>query len=98
MLVWNDAVSDEKLRVYDRGAERKSKDGIYDLLVSYRSGDMWAPKIEQSEALKLVADYFIQCINNDEKPINDGHSGLRVVRMLEACDESLKKQGGMIYL
>ena len=98
VLVWNDAVSDEKLRVYDRGAERKSKDGIYDLLVSYRSGDMWAPKIEQSEALKLAADYFIQCINNDEKPINDGHSGLRVVRMLEACDESLKKQGGMIYL
>jgi len=98
MLVWNDAVSDEKLRVYDKGAERKSKEGIYDLLVSYRSGDVWAPKIEQSEALKLAADYFIQCIHNNEKPINDGYSGLRVVRMLEACDESLKKQGGMIYL
>lgn len=98
MLVWNDAVADEKLRVYDKGIERQNNDGIYDLLVSYRSGDMWAPKIEQTEALKLEADYFTRCVLDDITPINDGQAGLRVVKMLEACDKSLKSQGGLIYL
>jgi len=98
MLVWNDVVSDEKLRVYDKGIKNKSQEGAYDLRVSYRSGDMWAPKIEQTEALKLEADYFTRCILDDETPINDGHAGLRVVRMLEACDQSLKNQGGLVYL
>lgn len=98
MLVWNDAVADEKLRVYDKGIKSKSPQESYDLQVNYRSGDMWAPKIEQTEALKLEADYFARCVLNDETPINDGHAGLRVVRMLEACDESLKNQGGLVYL
>ncbi len=98
MLVWNDSVADEKLRVYDKGIDVKSRDGIYDLLVSYRSGDMWAPKIEQAEALKREADYFVHCICNRETPINDGHAGLRVVKMLEACDESLIRNGGIVYL
>jgi predicted dehydrogenase len=98
MLVWNDAVADEKLRVYDKGIERKCSDGIYDLLVSYRSGDMWVPKVEQTEALRLEADYFTRCVMEDETPINDGHAGLRVVRMLEACDQSLRNQGGIVYL
>jgi predicted dehydrogenase len=98
MLVWNDAVADEKLRVYDKGIKSKSQDEAYDLRVSYRSGDMWAPKIEQTEALKLEADYFTRCILDDETPINDGHAGLRIVKMLEACDQSLKNQGGLVYL
>jgi predicted dehydrogenase len=98
MLVWNDAVFDEKLRVYDKGAERKSKDGIYDLLVNYRSGDMWAPKVDQTEALKLESKYFIDCIMNNKTPINDGHSGLRVVKMLVACNESMRNEGRMVRL
>ena len=98
MLVWNDSVADEKLRVYDKGIERKNGDSIYDLLVSYRSGDMWAPKIDQTEALRLEADYFTRCVINDETPINDGLAGLRIVKMLEACDQSLKNQGGIVYL
>jgi predicted dehydrogenase len=98
MLVWDDTIADEKLRVYDKGINSNSQNGEYDLRVSYRSGDMWAPKIEQTEALRLEADYFIRCILDDETPINDGHAGLRVVRMLEACDQSLKNQGGLVYL
>lgn len=99
MLVWNDIVSDEKLRVYDKGIKSNSQGGgAYDLRVSYRSGDMWAPKIEHTEALKLEADYFTRCILANETPINDGHAGLRIVRMLEACDQSLKNRGGLVFL
>ena len=65
MLVWNDLEADEKIKVYDKGVEITNGEGVYDLLVSYRSGDVWAPKCEQTEALKVELDYFIDCILND---------------------------------
>jgi len=98
MLVWNDLNPDEKIKVYDKGVDIKTKNGVYNLLVSYRSGDMWAPQIEQGEALRLLAETFIGCISNGKTPINDGLAGLRVVRMLEAADKSLKKKGEIVYL
>jgi predicted dehydrogenase len=98
MLVWNDLVADEKLRVYDKGVTLSSGDGIRELLVNYRSGDMWAPKVEQLEALRVELDYFADCITNQKTPFNDGHAGLRVVRMLEAADKSIKKRGELIRL
>jgi predicted dehydrogenase len=98
MLVWNDLEADEKLKIYDKGVDVKSQEGVYDLLVSYRSGDMWAPHVEQVEALRLELGYFVECIKKNEKPFNDGHAGLKVVRMLEAADESLKKRGSLVYL
>jgi len=67
-------------------------------LVSYRSGDMWAPHVEQVEALRLELNYFADCIRNDEIPFNDGIAGLKIVRMLEAANESLKKRGSLVYL
>lgn len=93
MLVWNDVNADEKIKIYDKGVEIKGNQGIYDLLVSYRSGDMWAPKIEQTEALKLECRHFIDCIENDIIPVNSGNKGLDVVKMLEACDLSLRNDG-----
>ena len=98
MLVWNDVHADEKIKVYDKGIDVKNREGIYNLLVSYRSGDMWAPKVEQKEALELETKYFIDCITKGETPINDGHAGLRVVKMLEACDQSLKNDGKTVKL
>lgn len=98
MLAWNDLEADEKIRVYDKGIEVKSGEGIYNLLVSYRSGDMWVPRLEQTEALKTETEYFTQCVLNNETPFNDGRAGLRVVRMLEACSESLEKDGKLIVL
>jgi predicted dehydrogenase len=74
------------------------KQGINDLLVSYRSGDMWAPKVEQAEALKVELNYFVDCVRNDKVPINDGVAGLRVVQLLEAADRSLKERGRTITL
>jgi len=103
MLVWNDLVNDEKIRVYDKGVEgmeglMESKEKSYGLRVSYRSGDMWAPRVNQVEALKGEAAYFIDCINNDLTPKNDGRAGLRVVRMLEAIIKSLKLGGTLVRL
>src|SRR5487761_408863 len=58
MVVWNDLVADEKIRVYDKGVAIKPGEGIHDVLVSYRTGDMWAPQIEQLEALRVEMEYF----------------------------------------
>jgi predicted dehydrogenase len=52
MLVWNDLEADEKVKIYDKGVNIENREGVYDLLIKYRSGDMWAPRVEQSEALK----------------------------------------------
>ena len=93
MLVWNDLEADEKIKIYDKGVNVTSREGVYNLLVNYRSGDMWAPQIEQVEALHQELAYFVECIAKDETPFNDGEAGLRVVRMLEAANESLAKRG-----
>ena len=98
MLVWNDSVADEKIRVYDKGVQFKGTQGLHDLLVSYRSGDMWAPRIETTEALKVELEYFVKCIETGETPINDGHAGLRVVNMLEAAQESLQHRNEAVLV
>jgi predicted dehydrogenase len=98
MLVWNDLEADEKIKVYDKGVQMTNGKGVYDLLVSYRSGDVCAPKIEQAEALKVELEYFIDCILNDRTPFNDGAAGLRVVKILEAVDQSLQGRGRAISL
>jgi predicted dehydrogenase len=98
MLVWDDLEADEKLRIYDKGVDVKSQEGVYNLLVSYRSGDMWAPQVEQVEALRLELGYFAECIEKNEAPFNDGRAGLKVVRMLEAATESIAKRGALVYL
>ena len=98
MLVWNDLVADEKIRVYDRGVAITSGDKVHELLVNYRSGDMWAPQLEQVEALRVETDYFADCVMNNKTPFNDGEAGLRVVRMLEAADCSIKRRGELVRL
>jgi predicted dehydrogenase len=98
MLVWNDLDPDEKIKVYDKGVAVTKREGVYDLLVSYRSGDMWAPRLEQTEALAEETRYFLECISTNEKPINDGRAGLRVVEILEAAEKSLKERGKPVAL
>lgn len=98
MLVWNDLEADEKIKVYDKGVSIKNREGVYDLLVSYRSGDMWAPQIEQVEALRHELSYFMDCVSSGAEPFNNGHAGLRVVKMLEAASESLVQKGALVTL
>jgi predicted dehydrogenase len=98
MLVWNDLEADEKIKVYDKGVDIKSREGVYNLLVSYRSGDMWSPQVEQTEALRLELEHWVDCIENNKTPISDGHSGYQVVQVLEAAEKSVKNRGELIYL
>ena len=98
MLVWNDLEADEKIKIYDKGVDMNSSEGVYELLVSYRSGDMWAPHLEQTEALRHELSYFIKCITDGITPHNDGAAGMRIVRMLEASTKSLRKRGALVYL
>lgn len=96
MVVWNDLEADEKLKVYDRGIDITSNEGVYDLLVHYRSGDMWSPHIEQGEALHREIGYFVKCVESGATPFNDGVAGLRVVNILEAASESMRNRGAQV--
>ncbi|HEY1419863.1 MAG TPA: Gfo/Idh/MocA family oxidoreductase [Candidatus Dormibacteraeota bacterium] len=94
MIVYDDLEPSEKVKIYDRGitVDRPSE-AAYELLVGYRSGDMWAPQVSLTEALRVEIQHFVECIHSGQKPITDGHSGLRIVRILEAATESLQQRG-----
>jgi predicted dehydrogenase len=100
MVIYNDLELLEKLRIYDRGIEVKAdnREGIYNLLVNYRSGDMWAPALDGTEALKVEVGHFLDCIEYGEKPITDGAAGLRVVKILEAAQMSMKAGGKRVAI
>jgi len=99
MLVWNDLEADEKIKIYDKGVSMSTNpSNLHQLLVSYRSGDMWAPQVEQIEALRAETGYFLKCIEENKTPFNDGTNGLRVVRLLEAAEKSVSQRGALVSL
>jgi predicted dehydrogenase len=99
MIVYDDVESSEKVKVYDKGVIVKNGvESVYKLLVSYRSGDMYAPQLDITEALKIEAQHFADCILNGATPLTDGHAGLRVVSILEAATRSMKDHGRAIQL
>lgn len=99
MIVYDDVEPSEKVKVYSKGVDIKNgPEDRYKMLIDYRSGDMYAPKIEQKEALKEVCRHFIDCINDNRSPITDGQAGLRVVEILEAAQTSIKNNGAVIKL
>lgn len=98
MLVWNDVNADEKIKIYDKGAVLTDREDIRELLVNYRSGDILVPQISQKEALKNECEHFISCIEGNHTPLSDGHAGLEVVRMLEACSQSLRNNGKTVKI
>lgn len=93
MLVYDDTEPSEKVRVYDSGIKVTTQESIYATLVDYRTGDMWAPKIEVREALSVECEHFVDCIRLRKKPITGGEAGLTVVRLLEAAGKSLAARG-----
>ena len=93
MLVYDDMEPSEKVRVYDRGITVTTREGIYKALVDYRTGDMWAPKLEIREALAAACRHFVDCARSGKMPVSDGAAGLAVVRLLEAASRSLAAQG-----
>ena len=94
MIVYDDLEPSEKVKVYDKGVTvRSSAERVYESMVGYRTGDMWAPQVSLTEALKVEAQHFADCIRKGVAPISDGESGLRVVRTLEAAVESMDERG-----
>ena len=98
MLVFDDMENFEKIKVYDAGIEMKSTASIHEALVQYRIGDMYSPKITQTEALAAGVDEFISSIEKDKQPLTSGYEGLDVVRILEATDISIKNRGELVEL
>ena len=99
MILYDDLEPSEKLKVYDKGITvTRGPEDVYKMLVSYRSGDMWAPRLDNSEALQTEARHFIDCVQNKRPPETDGPSGLRMVKMIEAAERSLRKRGELVEL
>lgn len=99
MIVYDELEGSEKLKVYDKGISVASDpEKIAALRVSYRAGDMWAPQLDPSEALKVEVVEFAESINAGRKPLTDGEAGLRVVKVLEAATASLAERGRLIEI
>lgn len=98
MLVYDDMENFEKIKVYDSGIEIKTTEKIHEALVQYRIGDMYSPKVNQTEALALGAKECIDAIKQNRQPLTSGYDGLQVVKLLEASDKSLKAMGQIIEI
>ncbi|HEY3582423.1 MAG TPA: Gfo/Idh/MocA family oxidoreductase [Pyrinomonadaceae bacterium] len=99
MILYDDLEPSEKLKVYDKGISvTPRQEDVYKMLVSYRSGDMWAPRLDNTEALQTEALHFIDCVEHGRQPDTDGPAGLRMVTMIEAAETSLHDRGRLIDL
>lgn len=95
MLVWDDLEPVEKIKIYNKGIEIKKikQEQKNKMMVSYRSGDIYIPQLDNTEALFEVAREFIDCIKKNRKPLTDGESGLRILKLLETAEKSIKSKG-----
>ena len=99
MIVYDDLEPSEKVKVYDKGITiNKNAESVYQMLIDYRVGDMWAPNFDRTEALRTEVLHFLSCIEHGEPPITDGEAGLRVVHILEAATQSMAMQGRLVEL
>jgi predicted dehydrogenase len=99
MILWDDLQPSEKVKVFDKGVTVMPRgEALYELLIGYRSGDMWAPQLSTAEALRIEVDHFLDCIEAGATPITDGHAGLRVLELLEAATWSIHQRGRTIDL
>ena len=97
MIVYDDVDAEAKLRIYDKGVYKHgSQYGEYQLKV--HSGDIFIPKIDLSEPLRNECAHFVECVRENKRPRTDGENGLRVIRVLEAAQESLEKNGAVVQL
>jgi len=99
MIAYDDLENSEKVKVYDKGITvRNGSESVYKLLVGYRSGDIYCPQLDVTEALRIEAAHFVDCIETGKTPQTDGFAGLRVVSVLEAATKSMKERGRSIAL
>ena len=97
MIVYDDLEPSEKIRVYDSGITVDSDPAnVYELLVRYRAGDMWAPRLDATEALATEIAHFVDCVEHGARPITDGANGLRILQLVEAASESMASRGRLV--
>jgi predicted dehydrogenase len=99
MIVYDELDPSEKVKVYDKGLVLgESRESVYHVLQGYRTGDMWAPQVDLTEALSVEIAHFAVCASTGERPLTDGHMGLQVVEILEAATRSMQTQGRPVEL
>ena len=99
MLVYDDIQPNEKIKLFDKGVNSpKQYDTFGEFQFSYRYGDIFSPRIEGSEPLKVECEHFVECIRANKVPRSDGYSGLRTVSIIEAICESIKQNGTAIQI
>ena len=98
MIVYDDLEPSEKVKIYDKGVSFTDDPAqIQEMRVGYRTGDMWAPKIAGTEALRVEGEHFVDCIRNGKTPETDGSFGVRVVELIEAATSSMRAQGEIVH-
>ena len=99
MITYDDLEPSEKIKIYDKGISfTDDPKQIQEMRVGYRTGDMWAPKLDGSEALRIEGEHFVDCIVNGKTPLSDGQLGLRVVELIEAATSSMRGRGETVYV
>jgi predicted dehydrogenase len=99
MITYDDVEPSEKIKVYDKGVSfTDDPKQIYQMRVGYRTGDMWAPKLDVAEALQVEGTHFVDCILHGKVPQTDGRLGLRVVELIEAATSSMRRKGETVYM
>ncbi len=99
MIIYDDVEPSEKIKVYDKGISFTDKpELIHEMRVGYRTGDMWAPKLDFTEALRIEGEHFVDCIKNNKQPLTSGSLGLRVVKLIEAATRSMNERGRCVEL
>ena len=97
MIVYDDVEPSEKVKVYDKGITvANTSETIYKMLVSYRSGDVWVPHLDQTEALRTEVAEFRRCVETGATPVTDAFAGLSTVRLLEAATHSIRNRGAVV--
>ena len=90
MVVYDDMMSDEKIKIYDKGFDVLDENSKNECLVQYRIGDIHVPTLLNSEALTIEVSHFVDCCLNGAEPMTCGNQGALVVKILEAAQESIK--------
>ena len=99
MIVYDDLETTEKIKLYDKGITvTETPEQVHKLLISYRTGDLWSPNLQPTEALAVEAAHFAACVTGIEKPLTSGEAGLQIVRILEAANQSMRARGAPVSL
>ena len=99
MITYDDLEPSEKVKIYDKGVSFTDDPAkIHEMRVGYRTGDMWAPKLDASEALRVEGEHFIDCIEQKKPSLTDGRLGMRVVELIEAATSSMRGRGETVYI